>query len=121
MDKQEWPEISYFHSGSAWARKARSELRVIDRSGYRQLCERTSDGSNWLLDDSTKGNTRFLVSLPPDCDWRQDDTEALEKRLLESERGGASEEFCRWKDCSLSALKGSAFCTDHTYRLGVLK
>lgn len=121
MSKRSWPKISYFHSGSRWAREVKSELRVIYRSGHRLLCERASAGRYWILDDKSKGNTRFLVSLPSNCDWRNYDTSTLEKELLEDERGGLSEDQCRWKDCRLKAVKSSAFCTEHTYELGVLK
>lgn len=114
-----WPEISYLHEGTRWARQVRDELVVLEKRNWRLLCKAKSDGSFWRLDEVDKNQTRFLVKLTSPENWVEFDSSDMEKHLLIKNRGGHSDEECRKSGCEMNSLKGSAFCEHHTYEMGV--
>jgi hypothetical protein len=120
MEKS-WPIISYFNSGTAFARHFMADLERVDGNARFELYRRISDGTHWRLDGRETGNQRFLVFLEEPRDWASFDASSLEKLLLLEHRGVATGESCRWRDCGAATLVGSAFCVDHAYEMGARK
>ena len=118
MSTKNWPDISYFHEGRKFEKEVKSDLEIIERKNWKILCRAKSDGSYWILDETDKYQTRFLVRLPCPENWSEFDTVELEKNLLLESRGGLSGDNCLWKQCGQKALIGSAYCLDHTYEAG---
>lgn len=116
-----WPEIDYFHAGTAKARAMMTQLELVDRHEWRELFRHKSDGSHWRLDGDDKYQQRFIVRVPDPEAGRNFDSSKLEKQLLCSQRGGESDEPCIVMGCNGKALKGLAFCLAHAYERGIRK
>jgi hypothetical protein len=118
---QDWPAISYFHSGTAFAQRALAQLEFLDRADWYELYRHKIDGTHWRLEAADKYQQRFLVRIDDIGNWKTYDSSPLEKGLLLESRGGLSSEACMWRHCGAPSLKGSAYCLDHTYEKGVRK
>lgn len=116
-----WPEIDYFHANTATARARLAELEQVAQADWYDLYRRRRDGSLWRVDHEDKYQERFIVRIPSVLNWESFDSSPMEKQLLFSTRGGESEERCLVAGCSSKAIKGSAFCLEHTYERGVRK
>jgi hypothetical protein len=115
-----WPPISYFHSGTAFAKHALAQMELLDRAEGHELYRRVSDDTHWRLDTEGK-QQRFLVRIDDPRNWKLFDSTPLEKALLLQSRGGMSSEPCMWQRCEASSINGSAYCLDHTYEKRVRK
>ena len=114
-----WPDISYFREESKWSSQVLSELEKVDEADWFCLYFRKSDSSYWRLAIYDKYQTRHLVRIHDLADWVGFDSSELEKRLLFEHRGGLSDEKCRWSKCQEQTILKSAFCLEHSYKLGV--
>jgi len=114
-----WPEISYFKEGTRWAEQVMAELELIDSIDWYDLYKSNIEGTYWRIAKVDKYQTRYLERIDCIVNWEKCDTTELRKQLLIENRGGLTVESCRYTGCGISAVKGSAFCVDHTYGMGV--
>jgi len=116
-----WPEIDYFHANTGTARARIAELERVAQANWHDLYRSRQDGSLWRVDREDKCQERFIVRIPSLLNWESFDSAPMEKQLLLSTRGGESQEQCLVAGCSSNAIKGSAFCLEHTYERGIRK
>jgi hypothetical protein len=121
MVSAEWPNASYFNSGTASAREVMSQLEFVERKDWYELYRRTTDHSLWRLDAEDKYQHRFLIRVDDGSEWWAFDARPLQEALLYESRGGLGSSKCIWQGCSEQVIKGSAMCLKHTYEQGVRK
>jgi hypothetical protein len=119
MQNDLWPDIDYFHFGTAAAQARLQALELVERHGWYSLYQRRSDGSYWRLDQEDKYQGSYIVRISIPETWRTFDATHLEKQLLLAQRGGLAAERCLVAGCASTAIRKSAFCLDHTYERGV--
>ena len=114
-----WPEISYFKEGTPWAKQVMAKLELVETIDWYDLFKSSQDGTYWRLAKADKYQTRYLEKIHSIINWEAYDTTELQKQLLIENRGGLSTEPCGWSGCAINVVKGSAFCVNHTYEMGV--
>jgi len=115
---REWPEISYFESGSERAESILNELEKVETKNWFTLFRAPVDNSYWRIEAWDKYQQQYLLRIDDLENWDTIDSTELQKKLLQNNRG-VSEDECAWKGCSKPSLKGLAFCVDHAYNQGL--
>ena len=115
----QWPTISYFHEGRRESKQKLAALEFIQHGETANLYRHKHTGEFWRLDSREKFDTRYLTRVPGEQRWQEYDATEAEKALLFKHRGGEATDRCRWSGCASNAIKGSAFCLDHTFQMGV--
>ena len=65
---------------------------------------------HWQIDEWDKYQTGLAIKIEkPDC-WKTYNDKKVRINFLIQNRGGPSDELCRWQGCNNKALKGLAYC-----------
>jgi len=65
---------------------------------------------HWQIDEWDKYQTGLAIKIEnPDC-WKTYNDKKVRINFLIQNRGGPSDELCRWQACNNKALKGLAYC-----------
>ena len=84
-----FPEIAYFHQGTAFARAFFRKAALFER-GHKSNRDlyRARDGAYWILErDSGSTNARMLIRIVEFANWECLDTTDREMQLMVQARG----------------------------------
>lgn len=93
-------------------------FEMIKASDWRALLKCPVCGQLWSVDEWDKYQVQLAVKLPDANTWKLDDTDRRKAFLLRS-RGGYDAGTCFRAGCEAKSIKGSAYCVDHSYAVGM--
>lgn len=69
----------------------------------------------WHVDIAKPNEIGLCIKVESAEHWKKLDSTQARIQLMVHNRGGLSDEPCRWKSCDKKAVKGLAFCPEHAY------
>lgn len=95
-----------------------SKLGALEFGDWVKLMRCPECGQLWKVDEWDKYQTLYALKVPSNEGWKKIDSTPLIKERMVRNRGGLESSKCMWDQCSLNAVKGSAYCVNHLYDTG---
>jgi hypothetical protein len=92
-------------------------FEIIETADWELLLRCPSCGQYWKVDQWDKYTTQMAIKLDGPQDWTAPDIEKRKAYLAASR--GLDHDECSWINCQNLRLRGSAYCVDHLYAVGV--
>ena len=96
-------------------------LELIDSTPSYDLYKCKRCKQFWRINNLDKFIHQFVIKLQDDENWENEDFSDVEKEFILDYRGGKGDEECMKYGCENKVVKGTAYCIDHLYELGVKK
>ena len=110
------PDAFYLDAAPpAWS----ASLLWEEAFAWRTLYSCPECGTLWAIDDWDKYMPQVVNRVKDRSRWTEEPLEETRKQLLLQSRGGTEEETCIWAGCSVKRVKGTVFCVDHLWKMGV--
>ena len=90
----------------------------IEYGDWVKLMRCQSCGQLWKVDEWDKYQALYAQKISELETWKAVDSATLVKERMIKNRGGLDANRCLWKECSLKAVKGNAYCVNHLYETG---
>ncbi|NVK21597.1 MAG: metal-binding protein [Kangiellaceae bacterium] len=93
------------------------ELQELEWSPERwaTLNQCSECGQLWHIDIAKQNEIGLCIKVPDQASWKTLDPTQIRLQLMVQNRGGLSDETCKWKQCNERCVKGLAFCPVHAY------
>jgi hypothetical protein len=93
-------------------------LNTIELGNWVKLMQCSECLQYWKVDEWDKYQALYAVKIQSKDRWGKYDATLLIKERMIQNRGGLESVKCMWENCSLNAVRGSAYCVDHLYDTG---
>jgi len=94
------------------------KFETIESADWCSLLRCPDCGQLWAVDEWDKYQVQLAIKLLGVIEWQQDNISRRKAFLLRS-RGGYESGKCFWMSCAGRQIKGSAYCLDHSYAVGM--
>lgn len=98
-----------------------NNLELIDSNNLYDLYKCKRCKQHWRINNLDKFIHQFVVKLQDKDNWENEDYSDIEKEFILEYRGGLSDDECMKYGCDKNCVRGTAYCIDHLYELGVKK